>query len=231
MLSNTFSLLQKKIDEKGEISPFLFLYSNPELFHSQLISECHALLWDYQIDAQSLFVLSDDGKNIKIEELKKFLTPADTRPRFQFQIFVIENISRMTTQAQNACLKFFEEPGVGNLIFLTNPSEAWILETIVSRVQIHDVRHNTQSEKNDFFYSLISSHVSGKSQEMIRYFFSEKYEKEEYIDFLKTLVSYIAKTGNYTQLLSQLEEDINGIIKNNLQARYIVDKYIMELWV
>jgi hypothetical protein len=33
-------------------------------------------------------------------------------------------------------LKFFEEPDITNIIFLTNASESGILDTILSRVQI-----------------------------------------------------------------------------------------------
>jgi len=36
-------------------------------------------------------------------------------------------------------LKFFEEPDVTNIIFLTNTSESGILDTILSRVQTIDL--------------------------------------------------------------------------------------------
>jgi DNA polymerase III delta prime subunit len=63
-----------------------------------------------EIDTQSLFHLQDTGEALKIDEVKRFLSQGSVRPRFAFQVFFIENISRMTLQAQNACLKFFEEP-------------------------------------------------------------------------------------------------------------------------
>jgi hypothetical protein len=41
----------------------------------------------------------------------------------------------MTLQASNSLLKFFEEPGKQNIIFLSAKSESGILDTILSRVQ------------------------------------------------------------------------------------------------
>ena len=239
MLNNFFDTFQNIIDTKGEISPFLFLYKNSEIFHAELEGEIQNLLKNNNTDLQSMFTLSDTWENLKIDEVKKFLAQWDIRPRHAFQVFIIENISRMTTQAQNACLKFFEEPGEGNIIFLTNHAEAGILETILSRVQVHDMRSAWWSIKNEFFFSLIENHVSSASDELVRYFFSGKYEKQEYIDFLKTLISYISsphpnplpwgRGDELQRFLDELEEDMGWILKNNLQAKYIVDKYIMKL--
>jgi hypothetical protein len=38
---------------------------------------------------------------------------------------------------------------------------------------------------------MIDSHVQKSSDELVRYFFSGKYEKDEYMVFLKTLIEYI----------------------------------------
>jgi len=230
MLTNFFDKFRAVKNKKGEISPFLFLYDNSELFHSELISNIKELLKHNNIDEQSLFVLPETEEALKIGEVKTFLSQWDIRPRFAFQVFVIENISRMTLGAQNACLKFFEEPWEGNIIFLTNSSESWILETILSRVQIQDMRKWTQTYQNDFYLNLIEKHVSWASDELVRYFFSWKYEKNEYIDFLTTIIAYISRTGKHISLLDELHEDIGGILHNNLSARYITDKYIMKLW-
>ena len=70
------------------------------------------------------------------KDLKEFLSNSNQKPRFKFQVFFIENISRFTLKSANSCLKFFEEPKFGNIIFLSNTSEAGILDTIISRVQI-----------------------------------------------------------------------------------------------
>lgn len=239
---SSMSVLYKEINrlvrQGGQIAPLLFLWENPELLHAELLGDIHILLKEYEIDTQSLFHLEDDGESLKIWEVKNFLSHGDIRPRFAFQVFFIENISRMTTQAQNACLKFFEEPGKGNIIILTNNAKSWVLDTILSRVQIISSSHssfldfNFSQKRNNtqsFYYSMIESHVLKNSDELVRYFFSGKYEKWEYINFLEELVWYITNSGNFLELLDEIHEDIWGISKNNLQGRYIVDKYIMKL--
>lgn len=231
MNQDNFAHIETSINKKGEVSPFLFLSQNLEILHSEIEWFIRELLLKNNIDMQSLFHLQDTGEALKIGEIKTFLAQWDIRPRFAFQVFFIENISRMTLQAQNACLKFFEEPGEGNIIFLTSQSESGILETILSRVQIISSWSTPVSQKNDFYFSMIDSHISKSSDELVRYFFSGKYEREEYVDFLKTLIAYIAQKWVYIHLLDELHEDIWGVLKNNLQGKYIVDKYIMLLWV
>lgn len=221
--------IEEKIMKKGEISPFLFLSQNLELLNADILSFTQELLKSNSIDAQSLFHLQDMWEAIKISEIKTFLSKGDIAPRFAFQVFFIEDISRMTLQAQNACLKFFEEPGEWNIVFLSSDSQSWVLETILSRVQTVNLNTSSDDYSNSFYYSMIDSHILGTSQELVRYFFSGKYEKQEYVDFLKTIVHYIEKTSTYNHLLDELHEDIWWILKNNLQGRYVTDKYIMLL--
>lgn len=229
MWNRSFQKISEAVMQKGEVSPFLFLSENLELLHANILAYLEGLRIEQGVDAQSIFHLSDSGESLKIAELKQFIAHGDVRPRFAFQVFVIENISRMTHQAQNACLKFFEEPWEGNIIILTDTSESWVLETILSRVQIIRTADVKQSENLEFYTSMIRSHTQQTSDELVRYFFSGKYEKEEYMKFLYALIEYIQQTGTYIHLLDEIHEDISWILKNNLQGRYIVDKYIMNL--
>jgi len=70
-------------------------------------------------------------------------------------------------ESANSCLKFLEEPSIGNIIFLTNTSESQILETILSRVQTINIFSSVKSEKNEFFYSLIDDFVSKKNTSLL----------------------------------------------------------------
>lgn len=229
MQVNKFNVLQQQIEKGGEISPFLFLSPNLEILHSELMSFVVWLLSEYNIDLQSLFHISDSTEAIKIEEIKKIITNGEIKPRFQFQVFLIENISRMTVQAQNSCLKFFEEPWEGNIILLTNSSQSGILETILSRVQTISLNKGILSSGSEFYYDMIQSYSQMQSDELVRYMFSAKLEKLEYVEFLKSLIEYISRNKVHIDLLDELHEDMNGILKNNLQGKYIADKYIMKL--
>lgn len=226
---NSLENIWLQIQRGGEISPFLFLSPNLELLHSDIMSYIHWLLREHDIDKQSLFHISDSPESLKIDEVKKFLAQWEVKARFAFQVFFIENISRMTPQAQNSCLKFFEEPWKWNIIILTNSSQSGILDTILSRVQIISLQRGALQRTNEFYYDLIRSHSEQKSDELIRYMFSAKLEKTDYAEFLQTLVEYISNTGTHISLLDEIHEDINGILKNNLQGKYIADKYIMYL--
>ncbi len=236
------NILTQYIQKTGESSPVLFLAENLEVLHHEIVSNITTIFHEHSMDTQSMFHLIDDGETLKIHTVKQCIAQGNIKPRFAFQVFFIERLDRMTPQAQNACLKFFEEPGEGNIIILTNTSEAGILETIVSRVQIHHIFQTQTSQKSsfgasstmsdatmDFYLSMITSHIQGSSDALVKYFFSEKYETQEYIHFLRAIVCYISQTWKYTHLLEKLQEDMQGIMKHNLQARYIVDTYIMQL--
>ncbi|NCO31472.1 hypothetical protein GW891_01280 [bacterium] len=47
---------------------------------------------------------------MKIKEIKSFVEYSNSKSPFKFQIFFIENISRLTPTSSNSLLKFFEEP-------------------------------------------------------------------------------------------------------------------------
>jgi len=128
-----------KIDKDEGISPCLFLGKNMELVNSQVTSLAQELLQKYNIPLTYIYRLDDSGEKIKIAEIKNFVQPGNSLPGYVFQIFLIENISRLTLQSSNSCLKFFEEPGKHNIIFLTNNSESGILDTILSRVQSYQL--------------------------------------------------------------------------------------------
>ena len=95
-----------------------------ELVNSQVTSLAQELLQKYNIPLTYIYRLDDTGEKIKIAEIKRFVEPGNSLPGYTFQIFLIENISRLTLQSSNSCLKFFEEPGKHNVIFLTNNSES-----------------------------------------------------------------------------------------------------------
>jgi len=184
-----------------------------------------------QIPSSYLFTLKDDGESIKIKDMKAFLEKSHRKASFDFQIFVIENISRMTLKAANAALKFLEEPWVWNLVFLTNVSEAGVLDTILSRVQSVQSGAKKQSSFREDYLTMIDSYVTKSDTGIISYFFSEKLDKTDYISFLKTLVHYARLHPSVlnNDILSELEEDINLVQRNNLLPRYVVDKYLLKI--
>lgn len=228
---NLIQNITQKIQKGEEISPFLFLSDNLELLDSEVNTLATQLLKNHDIPVSHLFIMRDDGESLKIKDMKIFLEKSHRKASFAFQVFLIENISRMTIKSANASLKFLEEPGVWNLVFLTNNSEAGILDTILSRVQSVQMWNSHTSEFRDDYYSLISSYIERRDTKIISHFFSEKLEKSDCVDFLKTLIYYTKKNpGSLSNImLSELEEDINLIQRNNLLPKYVIDKYLLRI--
>ncbi len=231
MKDNLIANIKSQIEKGGEISPFLFLSPNIEVLDAEIKSLAWELLTDHNIPKMQLFTLSNNGETIKIKDMKIFLENSHSKSSFKFQIFLIEDISRMTLKAANAALKFLEEPWVWNIVFLTNASEAWVIDTILSRVQSVPVWNTQKSEFREDYYKLIHSYMSVRDTEIISHFFSEKLDKTDYIDFLKTLIYYTKKNpGSLTNdVLSELEEDMNLVQRNNLLPKYVVDKYLLRI--
>jgi len=216
--------------EKGEeISPFLFLGTNFELLNSHVNWLGIQVLEKFDVPKVNFLVLEDNGENIKIKDIKDFIKPAELGTPYKFQIFLIENISRMTLASFNSCLKFFEEPWVQNIIFLTNKSESWIIDTILSRVQIVNFWGNTQIPENNFYFSMLDSYLQTRSSEIFSYFFRNKLEKREYTDFLKNMILYSKKHWVFLDLLEEIDEDITLIETNNVNAKVVVDKYLLKI--
>lgn len=221
----------KQISErikKGEcLSPFLFIGQNTEILNSKVEEIILELFSEFEIPKVNLIKLEDNWENIKIQEIKAFTKKWELGTPYKFQIFFIENVSRLTLQSANSCLKFFEEPWIQNIIFLTNSWENGVLETILSRVQTVNLWLNKKVEQNTFYFNLLDNYLEKRNSEIFSYFFRNKLEKFEYIDFLKNLILYSKKNFVFLDLIEEIDEDINLVEKNNVNAKGIVDKYLM----
>ncbi|MDD2907920.1 MAG: hypothetical protein PHH98_04735 [Candidatus Gracilibacteria bacterium] len=228
-MDNTISKISEKIKKGGEVSPFLFMGKNIDLLNEKVENIAKTLLREFEIPNVYLYIFKDDGEKIKVKEIKNFIEFSNSKSPFTFQIFLIENISRLTPTSSNSLLKFFEEPGIGNIIFTTNVGENNILETILSRVQTIDLNIGSIKKDNSFYLSLIKNYLSNESNEIISYFFKNKLEKQDYIEFLENLIIYSKNNLTFINYLEDINEDINGIKQNNLNAKYVVDKWILKI--
>lgn len=220
----------EKIKKGEEISPFLFIDKNLEIANSEIKNLAFNILENLKIPKVFLYVFEDNAEKIKVEEIRRFTEKSNTKTSYKIQIFFIENISRLTIWAGNSLLKFLEEPWNQNLIFLSSTWENNILETILSRVQIINFWWTKKKKENLFFLDLIKNYINSKNTELITYFFKNKLEKSEYINFLENLIIYAKENLVFIHYLDELLEDINLIEKNNVNAKYIVDKWILKIW-
>lgn len=219
--------ISERIKKGEELSPFLFIGQNTEILNSKVEEIILELFSEFEIPKVNLIKLEDNWENIKIQEIKAFTKKWELGTPYKFQIFFIENVSRLTLQSANSCLKFFEEPWIQNIIFLTNSWENGVLETILSRVQTVNLWLNKKLEQNNFYFNLLDNYLEKRNSEIFSYFFRNKLEKFEYIDFLKNLILYSKKNFVFLDLIEEIDEDINLVEKNNVNAKGIVDKYLM----
>ncbi len=226
--------LKEKIIEKvkmeQEISPFLFVSENLELLNQKIYSLSQEILEYFEIPKVNIFSLKDNWEKIKLNEIKNFLQITDSNTPYKIQIIIIENFARANLQSQNSCLKKLEEPGKKNLFFLTSQSEAWILDTILSRVQTIKIDLKQTKIENNFFLNLLDEAIFNKNiQNLISYFFKNKLEKQDYIEFLETLIEFSKKNMIFIDFLEEIFDDLNMIKSNNVFAKYIVDKWILKI--
>lgn len=229
MQNNLIISILEKIERKEWISPFLFLWQwineiNQKV--DEISSELAIQLW---ISNNYIYVFKDNLEKIKVENIKEFLEKVFIVPSFWAQIFIIENISRMTDQSANSCLKIFEEAPFWNIIFLTNESESSILETILSRCTSINLNSSKYQNRNEKYYNMIDDYVRWIDHDLASFVFKEKLEKEEYIKILKTMILYFKEKHIFLDMIWEINEDLNWIQKNNVLAKYIVDKYIFKI--
>ena len=75
----------------------------------------------------------------------------------------------------------------------------------------------------------MSNFVFKKENELVSYFYKAKLEKTDYINFLQNLILFIKKNLIFVDYLDEIVDDINAIEQNNVNAKFILDKWILKL--
>lgn len=228
-MENIINNISEKINKGVSISPFLFVGNNLEIINKNVYDLALDLSKKYEIPKSYIYTFKDNWEKIKVKDVKNFVENKDSIPPYRFQIFIFENISNFTESSSNSLLKFFEEPWIYNIIFTTNVWENSILDTILSRVQKVNLWWVKQNSENAFFQKMIKEYIYWRNNDIIKYFFSKKAEKEEYIEILENIVIYMKNNIVFINHIEELFEEINLIKKNNLNAKYIFDKWIIKL--
>lgn len=91
-------------------------------------------------------VLPDaDKAHIGIDDIRKIKTAIKLASNEQRVVF-IPNAHKMTTEAQNSLLKILEEPPKNVTFLLSSPGKEQLLETVVSRTQVWQLRLPTTEQ-------------------------------------------------------------------------------------
>ena len=101
-----------------------------------------------------IFLRAEEGKNIKIEDIRNLKTvlsrsTLSNNPRFT----IIDEVEFLNANAVNALLKTLEEPSDNNYFILTNNQQADLIETISSRCLKSNIFLNIDQRKKviDYF--------------------------------------------------------------------------------
>lgn len=228
--NNLFQICEENIKKWGNFQPILLTSPQIKAVEIELFDVIDRLFVTFWVDKHHIHILKDDGESLKIETLRKFIQQSNLKSSDIFQIFVIENISRLTLQSANASLKFLEEPWLGNIIFLTNTSSSGVLETILSRVRVLEIFSQQGMLKDPFYWDLLSRFIEKKDPSIFWYFFQDKkLQKGDYVKFFTTLLVYIKEKWIFQEHIDQVEHALNLIEQTSVIPKYLVDRILFQL--
>jgi DNA polymerase-3 subunit delta' len=117
--------------------------SNSKFYNSILNQTC----------ADVIFLKAEEGKNIKIDDIRKLKSILTTsslsdNPRFT----IIDEVEYLNVNSANALLKTLEEPGKNNFFILINNQQTDLIETISSRCLKNNIYLNLKQQKEIINY-------------------------------------------------------------------------------
>jgi len=148
---------------------------------------------DFLIHEEESFGI-DNARALRESASRKSLHPTGIK------IFLLSFLS-ITTEAQNALLKLFEEPTEDTHFFILTPSINSLLPTLISRVESLEL--NIQSQSSDIDV--------------------EKFMKADIADRFK-LVSHIIESrdkGEAIKICSKIEEKLSGNLTEPTSANFL----------
>ncbi len=169
-----------------------------------------------------------------IRQLKNFLT---LRPySSEFKIVIIETAEKLTSYAQNALLKIFEEAPSHAIIILCAKTLDSVSDTIVSRaVKLPFWRVQTESlppDKtiSDIFELFLKTDLSNKyghieklgSRKVLEIF-------EVWLNFLRTKFK-ANPTKKITDLLTKSQSIYFKLNETNINPKFAYDELVLSLW-
>ena len=108
-----------------------------------------------------LFLKAEEGKNIKVEDVRKLksvLSKKNLSKNLRFTI--IDEVEFLNKNSVNALLKTLEEPGKNNYFILINNQQAELIKTISSRCLKNNIYLNLEKRKKIINYLLNSKKIS-----------------------------------------------------------------------
>lgn len=163
---------------------------------------------------------SEDGKNIKIGQVRQMQEQIAEKPIVSDnKVFIINNSDLMTVEAQNCLLKTLEEPPSYAVIILTLSNENKLLNTIKSRCTKITFKGLTNSELTNYA-KLHNIETTAELLEASNGSISKLIQLKENIEAYKSLDTIINKLSsgdiidvwNNAEILYKSKDTINNLL-------------------
>lgn len=213
--------------KKKEISPFLVISANKNFLEIETKKLIMEIFEEFKVDKNQIFELSKDSEKITIEDTRDFIKKGAIKSSFWFQIFLIQDLSRINKESSNALLKFLEEPWEWNIIIITNSNQNQILETILSRVKTYNIWWKIDY-RDEFYLDLIKKFIEKKDNALLSFLYKSKLEKFEYEKIMKNFIIYFKENFVFLEKIDMIEESIRWL-KNNISWKYALDNIISKI--
>lgn len=164
----------------------------------------------------------DSGRELQDQASRKAVVGS-------MRIFVI-TISSITSEAQNALLKLFEEPADGTHFFIITPTSEIFLPTLRSRFSIIHMRQSSVTEAENVFVSKFLEVSKSERIKLLENIIEEK-NKEKALSFLNNLEAVLHKNKSKSYLWTDEDVKVFEIIHNSrdyLRGRAPSVKMILE---
>lgn len=177
----------------------------------------------------NLYLFETEEKTFKIEKSREIIEKSTIKSSYDYNIFIIREIDKMSIWASNALLKVLEDIPPRLLFLLTTNAKENLLETIKSRILDFgsnsikfEISLETKTAIDDFF--------DWNKTTLISMIFWEKIERHEYIAILEYLLAKVWNNPKYSvRLYEKIINWISEVYSSNVNPKYLLDSIILDI--
>lgn len=209
---------------------FIISSNNSQLAEQKVLQIKNSL----QVGSLDYLVISPQGQNIKIEQIKQLISWSSLKPfHSPSKLVLIEQAEKMTPEAQNALLKTLEEPNRFTSIILLTSNYKLLLPTVISRCQIEEI-----NQKQDDNQQLAEQFVNSKLLDRFMFIdqiFSLKESAEQKTRLDELLVSLV---NHYRKAMFHKKSAFSNVklvnetmkkLKANVAKRLLMENLVINL--
>ncbi len=177
----------------------------------------------------NIYLYETEEKSFKIETTRQIIEKANIKSSFEFNIFIIREIDKLTLQASNSLLKLLEDVPDWVIFLLTTFAKENLLETIRSRIiefWFNELNFDIWDNIKDMIWWLFEK----DKMPFVKYLLNEKIENHTYIWIMEYMLEIIKRKDISNPNLSKMIiEWISNTYSTNSNPKYILDRIVMDI--